>query len=165
MGKHTTQRPLFDDLPKSSKKTRAEAAPRKAVAASSKQVALIAEPARHLRVIQDVEDYERPRTFGDCERMVGDGPCPYVSCRHHLFFETDSGTKSHGRRLAGSIGISSWSEMREHIPDHEFEMAAEEIVSSGREWCSLKIAAQNPDGLMLEDVGAAMDITPSSIAS
>lgn len=27
----------------------------------------------------------RPRTRGDCDTAVGDGPCPFVSCRMHLW--------------------------------------------------------------------------------
>lgn len=31
------------------------------------------------------DDVDRPRTRGDCED--GERPCPFVSCRHHLFLE------------------------------------------------------------------------------
>lgn len=36
-------------------------------------------------------DYQRPRTRGDC--VDGPRPCPFVSCRHHLYLEaTPSGS-------------------------------------------------------------------------
>lgn len=32
----------------------------------------------------------RPRTRGDCETAVGDGPCPFVSCKMHLWSDAFS---------------------------------------------------------------------------
>jgi hypothetical protein len=53
---------------------------------------------RRLRVVQpllridpDLDEWvdraraEQPKTRGDCDRAVGDEPCPYVSCRMHLW--------------------------------------------------------------------------------
>jgi hypothetical protein len=46
---------------------------------------------RHLTLLaseahgQPGEDYDRPRTRGDCADGVR--PCPFVSCRYHLFLE------------------------------------------------------------------------------
>ena len=114
----------------------------------------------HLRVIQAPknETYERPKTLGECQRIVGDGPCPFVGCRYHTFFETTSGHKSHGRRLAGAIGLRSHRAMRD-VSEDELEMAAEQVVSSGREYCSLRIVAENPDGLGRGEVGDHLDMT------
>jgi hypothetical protein len=44
----------------------------------------------------DLKDLEqtyrrRPKTWGDCLKAVR-GPCPWVSCRHHLFLEVDPDT-------------------------------------------------------------------------
>ncbi len=39
--------------------------------------------ARHLRIVVDNEG--RPRTRGEC--VDGPRPCPWVSCRHHLYAE------------------------------------------------------------------------------
>jgi hypothetical protein len=30
----------------------------------------------------------RPKVRGDCEDVVGDGPCPFVSCRYHLWSDS-----------------------------------------------------------------------------
>ncbi|MBK6461936.1 MAG: hypothetical protein IPF92_13105 [Myxococcales bacterium] len=35
-------------------------------------------------------DVQRPRTRGECS--TGPRPCPWVSCRHHLFAEVERGT-------------------------------------------------------------------------
>jgi hypothetical protein len=48
---------------------------------------------RHLTLLaseapeQAGEDYVRPRTRGEC--ADGPRPCPFVSCRHHLFLEVE----------------------------------------------------------------------------
>jgi hypothetical protein len=38
-----------------------------------------------------------PRIYGECKEFVGDGPCPFVSCRYHLAIEIndDSGSITH----------------------------------------------------------------------
>ncbi len=39
------------------------------------------------RVLLPVTDHHRPRTRRDCEDM--ERPCPYVSCRYHLYLDVD----------------------------------------------------------------------------
>lgn len=41
-------------------------------------------------------DYLRPRTFEDCERsgLGDDTPCPFVSCKHHLYLDVNPRTGS-----------------------------------------------------------------------
>lgn len=116
-----------------------------------------------LELAPEPVEVERPTTYADCRRLVGDGPCPYVGCRYHLFFETTSGKRSHGRRLAGAIGIGAKSARRDHIYDHELDMAAEEVVAGEREWCSLRVVAANPDGLTRDQVGELMDLTKERV--
>lgn len=72
----------------------------------------------------------RPQTRGECpiER-----PCPWVSCRHHLYLDVDEAT--------GSIKLN--------FPDLE----PEEMVES----CSLDVADRG--GASLAEAGAAMNVT------
>jgi len=83
----------------------------------------------------DDEDYaaldERPRTWGECADKTG--PCPWVSCRHHLAIDVNPYT--------GSIKLNH--------PDIEPEDLEEP--------CALRIAAGGP--LHLEQVGRALNIT------
>ena len=48
---------------------------------------------RHLRVVANDAGDEflppRPRTRGDCENVPR--PCPYVSCRHNLYLDVNTG--------------------------------------------------------------------------
>lgn len=75
-------------------------------------------------------DELRPRTRGDCDNVPR--PCPYVSCRHHLYLDATQ---------AGGITLN--------FPDLEPGDLAES--------CSLDIADLGEH--RLEDVGAAMNIT------
>lgn len=68
--------------------------------------------------------FERPRTRGDCEN--GPRPCPWVSCRHHLYLEVTE---------AGSVQIRHPGKS-----PHELEHS-----------CALDEAARG--GLALRDVG------------
>ena len=45
---------------------------------------------------QPGRDYPRPRTFEDCERsgLGDDTPCPFVSCKHHLYLDVNPRTGS-----------------------------------------------------------------------
>lgn len=47
---------------------------------------------RHLRLVtaSDAFEADRPRTRGDC--ADGPRPCPYVSCQHNLFLDTNEDT-------------------------------------------------------------------------
>lgn len=84
-----------------------------------------------------------PVTYGDCQRELGSGPCPYVSCRHHLYTE----------------------EMGNGVKVHRFEeLISGEIFDdpAAPETCSLRLAERGP--FELRQVGAAMgDITDERI--
>lgn len=75
---------------------------------------------------------ERPRTWGECrERNVR--PCPWVSCKHHLYLDVDPET--------GSIIINH--------PDLEpWEL---------RHTCALDVAEYG--GITLEDTGEILNVT------
>lgn len=72
-----------------------------------------------------------PATRAECEN--GERPCPYVSCKHHLYLDVSKGT--------GSIKLN--------FPQLE--------PGDMKESCSLDVAARG--GATLEEVGAAMNLT------
>jgi hypothetical protein len=87
------------------------------------------------RMLYPEADYWKPRTRAEC----GDGPrpCPYVSCKHHLFLDVSART--------GAIKLN--------FPDLEaWEMS---------ESCALDVADRG--GTTLEDVGAIMNLTRERI--
>lgn len=75
----------------------------------------------------------RPRTRGECED--GPRPCPWVSCRHHLYLEVNDRT------------------VKINFPGLEIE----ELV----ETCALDVADRG--GLSLEDVGPLINVTRERI--
>jgi len=81
---------------------------------------------RRLPVVQ----HDRPLTRGECEG--GHRPCPFVSCRHHLFLDASS---------KGSIKLN--------FPDLEVEAMTES--------CSLDVADRG--GATPERVGEVMNLT------
>jgi hypothetical protein len=80
-------------------------------------------------------DYWKPRTRADCASAPR--PCPYVSCKHHLFIDVSQRT--------GAIKLN--------FPDLE--------VWQMRESCALDIADRG--GTTLEDVGEIMNLTRERI--
>lgn len=81
-------------------------------------------------------DYQRPRTWGECvDAGYGtDGsPCPFVSCKHHLYLDVNEAT--------GSIKIT--------FPGLE--------VDELTETCALRVAMRG--GVSLEEVGALRNQT------
>ena len=81
------------------------------------------------------EDPERPAARGECKE--GERPCPYVSCKHHLYLDVNPET--------GSIKLN--------FPDLEvWEMA---------ETCSLDVADRG--GITLEEVGEILNLTRERI--
>jgi len=76
-------------------------------------------------------DVERPKTRAEC--IEGPRPCPFVSCKHHLYLDVSPRT--------GSIKLN--------FPDLEvWEMAST---------CALDVA--DGGGATLEDVGAILNVT------
>ena len=83
----------------------------------------------------EVEEIEHPRTRVDC--VGGERPCPFVSCKHHLYLDVSART--------GAIKLN--------FPDLEvWEMS---------ETCALDVADRG--GTTLEEVGAIMNLTRERI--
>jgi hypothetical protein len=81
------------------------------------------------------EDAERPKVRSEC--VGGERPCPFVSCKHHLFLDVSART--------GAIKLN--------FPDLEvWEMS---------ETCALDVADRG--GTTLEEVGAIMNLTRERI--
>lgn len=87
------------------------------------------------RLLYPETNYWKPKTRGQC--IDGPRPCPYVSCKHHLFLDISSKT--------GAIKLN--------FPDlDQWEMG---------ESCALDVADRG--GTTLEDVGAIMNLTRERI--
>jgi hypothetical protein len=83
----------------------------------------------------EMDDIERPETRADC--ASGARPCPFVSCKHHLYLDVSART--------GAIKLN--------FPDLEvWEMT---------DTCALDIADRG--GTTLEEVGAIMNLTRERI--
>ncbi len=87
------------------------------------------------RLLFPETDYWKPRTRADCANAPR--PCPYISCKHHLFIDVSPRT--------GAIKLN--------FPDLE--------VWEMNESCALDIADRG--GTTLEDVGAIMNLTRERI--
>jgi len=80
-------------------------------------------------------DHERPQTRAECAN--GERPCPFVSCKYHLYLDVNPET--------GSIKLN--------FPDIEvWEMA---------DTCALDVAERG--GVTLEEVGEIMNLTRERI--
>jgi hypothetical protein len=87
------------------------------------------------RLLYPETDYDKPQARGDCEG--GARPCPFVSCKHHLYLDVSART--------GAIKLN--------FPDLEvWEMT---------ETCALDVADRG--GTTLEEVGAIMNLTRERI--
>ena len=87
------------------------------------------------RVLYPESDYQRPSVREEC--LDGPRPCPFVSCKHHLFLDVSART--------GAIKLN--------FPDLE--------VWDMNESCALDVADRG--GTTLEDVGAIMNLTRERI--
>ncbi len=83
----------------------------------------------------EVDDIERPRTRAECSDAPR--PCPFVSCKHHLYLDVSART--------GAIKLN--------FPDLE--------VWDMSETCALDVADRG--GTTLEEVGAIMNLTRERI--
>jgi hypothetical protein len=83
----------------------------------------------------DVEDVAQPKTREECTQ--GERPCPFVSCKHHLYLDVSART--------GAIKLN--------FPDLE--------VWEMNETCALDVADRG--GTTLEEVGAIMNLTRERI--
>lgn len=84
---------------------------------------------------QPGRDYLRPRTFEECDSVgLGDiTPCPFVSCKHHLYLDVNERT--------GSV--------KTNFPDLDVDDLAET--------CSKRVEMRG--GLTLEEVADVMNLT------
>ncbi len=90
------------------------------------------------RLMYPETTYERPMTRGQClDGPQAERPCPFVSCKHHLFLDVNDRT--------GSIKLN--------FPDLE--------VWELPETCALDIADRG--GITLEEVGEIMNLTRERI--
>ncbi|HKQ71146.1 MAG TPA: sigma factor-like helix-turn-helix DNA-binding protein [Polyangiaceae bacterium] len=87
------------------------------------------------RLLYPEQDYEKPRSRSECAE--GARPCPFVSCKHHLYLDVSART--------GAIKLN--------FPDLE--------VWEMNETCALDIADRG--GTTLEEVGAIMNLTRERI--
>jgi Sigma-70, region 4 len=87
------------------------------------------------RLLYPESDYWKPETRSEC--AGGARPCPFVSCKHHLFIDVSPKT--------GAIKLN--------FPDIE--------VWEMKESCALDVADRG--GTTLEDVGAIMNLTRERI--
>jgi hypothetical protein len=87
------------------------------------------------RLLYPEVDVDKPQTRADCAN--GERPCPFVSCKHHLYLDVSART--------GAIKLN--------FPDLEvWEMS---------ETCALDVADRG--GTTLEEVGAIMNLTRERI--
>ena len=87
------------------------------------------------RLLYPEHDYEKPKARAEC--VDGVRPCPFVSCKHHLYLDVSNRT--------GAIKLN--------FPDLE--------VWDMNETCALDIADRG--GTTLEEVGAIMNLTRERI--
>jgi hypothetical protein len=87
------------------------------------------------RLLYPEDDYEKPRVRSEC--ADGPRPCPFVSCKYHLYIDVSART--------GAIKLN--------FPDLE--------VWDLGESCALDVADRG--GTTLEDVGAIMNLTRERI--
>ncbi len=85
--------------------------------------------------LTDIFDYDRPRLRSDCLDMPR--PCPFVSCRHHLYLEVNEDT--------GSIKLN--------FPDTDLQELPET--------CALDVADRG--GVTLEEIGEILNLTRERI--
>jgi hypothetical protein len=101
---------------------------------------LPADDGLETRVSKPESDYEgRPRTRAEC--LPGGEhyhrPCPFVGCRHNLFFDVDEAT---GEVLGGDPEADPWTA----DPDAS---------------CSLDVVEENPGGVPAEDAAGMMGMS------
>jgi len=96
---------------------------------------LSAEEREEVELIEDELGHLRPKNRAECR--LADRPCPYVSCKHHLYLDVNPRT--------GSIKLN--------FPDLE--------VWELSETCALDVAERG--GMTLEEVGELMNLTRERI--
>src|SRR5690554_5423789 len=96
---------------------------------------LSSEERQEVELVMDELGHLRPKNREDCR--TSDRPCPFVSCKHHLYLDVNPRT--------GSIKLN--------FPDLE--------VWELSETCALDVAERG--GMTLEEVGELMNLTRECI--
>ena len=96
---------------------------------------LTKEELREAALLPVIDEADRPQSRADC--AGGQRPCPWVSCKHHLFLDVNPET--------GSIKLN--------FPDKE--------LTEMRETCALDVVDRG--GITLEEVGAILNLTRERI--
>lgn len=96
---------------------------------------LTKEELRQGALLPVLDENDRPRTRSDC--AGGQRPCPWVSCKHHLYLDVNQET--------GSIKLN--------FPDLD--------ISEMKDTCSLDVADRG--GITLEEVGEILNLTRERI--
>jgi len=99
------------------------------------QKRLTREEMRQGAMLLPFMDYDRPRNRGEC--CQAERPCPFVSCKHHLYLDVNPET--------GSIKLN--------FPHLE--------VWEMKDTCALDVAERG--GITLEEVGEIMNLTRERI--
>lgn len=86
------------------------------------------------------EEYERPRTRDECRD--GPRPCPFVSCRHHLYLEVM--TENAHRKFKGAVRLN-------------FADVAPDELERMPETCSLDVADHGT--CVDEEIGELMNLS------
>jgi hypothetical protein len=84
--------------------------------------------------VADQEPRHLPITYGDCRKEVGDGPCPYISCRHHLLAEL----------MGNGVKVHHWEGIK-----------SGEAFDGSLETCSIRLA-ERTGGMDMVAVGQAL---------
>ena len=131
----TANEPLADGIPATSRKIRRRGRRTRPRSRTIAMKRLTKEEMRVGALLYPPVDDPRPQTRAECKD--GPRPCPYVSCKHHLYLDVNPDT--------GSIKLN--------FPDLEvWEMG---------DTCSLDVADKN--GITLEEVGEIMNLTRERI--
>lgn len=73
-----------------------------------------------------VDGIDRPRTWGEC-RETNEQPCPFVSCRHHLYLDVNPET---GSITLNFPDLEPW-ELNHSCALHAAEMGAHQLEAVG----------------------------------
>ena len=122
---------LPGELPATSRKVRRRGRRTRMRSKTIAMKRLTKEELRLGALLYPTPDVQRPATRGECKEGVR--PCPWVSCKYHLYLDVNPET--------GSIKLN--------FPDVE--------VSEMKDTCSLDVADRT--GITLEEVGEIMNLT------
>ena len=86
---------------------------------------------------------DRPKTRADC--IDGDRPCPYITCRWHLFFDSRPRVRQWRKWVADALD------------DEEMSDALVVALRAMSETCALDVASRCGETLI--EIGRYMDVT------